>query len=193
MKTFISITASLFLFVLISCAKKSDSDATKVAADSNKATVDTLKKTGAADFSPDTKFAVAIADGGSTEIQLSQLALKNASAKSVKDFAKIMIKDHTGAAGELKATADKKGIALPQNLSDKSQKICDDMAKKTGTDFDKAYMDQMVSDHSDAVSAFQSEAKDGKDADLKAWAGKTLPTIMHHLDMAKAIKDKMKS
>jgi putative membrane protein len=193
MKTFISLTSALFLFVLISCAKKSDTDATKVAADSNKATVDTLKKTGAADFSPDTKFAVAIADGGMTEIQLSQLALKNASSKSVKDFAKIMVKDHTGAAAELKGACDKKGIALPADLSDKSQKICDDMSKKTGTDFDKAYMDQMVSDHQGAVTAFESEAKSGNDADLKAWAGKTLPTIMHHLDMAKAIKEKMKS
>jgi putative membrane protein len=192
MKTFISLTSALCLFVLISCAKKTDQDATKVASDSNKATVDTLKKTGAADFSADTKFAVAIANGGMTEIQLSQMALKNSSSKSVKDFAKIMVKDHSAAADQLKAVAMKKGIALPEKLSDKSQGICDDMSKKSGADFDKAYMAQMVSDHSDAVSAFTDEAKSGNDADIKAWAGTTLPTIMHHLDMAKAVKDKMK-
>jgi putative membrane protein len=154
--------------------------------------VDTLKKTGAPDFSGDTKFAVAIANGGMTEIKLSELALKHGSAKSIKDFAKIMVKDHTAAAEELKATASKKGIALPEKLSDKSQSAYDDMSKKSGADFDKAYIAQMVSDHSDAVSAFDSEAKNGNDADLKAWATKTLPTIMHHLDMAKAIKDKLK-
>ncbi|MEP7235365.1 MAG: DUF4142 domain-containing protein [Ignavibacteriota bacterium] len=191
MKTLLTFTSALFLFVLISCAKKSDTDATKIAMDSNKVTVDTLKKTGAADFSPDAKFAVAIADGGMTEIELSQIALRNASSKSVKDFARMMVKDHSAAAGELKAAAAKKGIALPEKMSDAHQKVCDDMATKKGADFDKAYAAQMVSDHSDAVSAFESEAKSGNDADLKAWAGKLLPTIMHHLDMAKAIKAKM--
>ena len=191
MKTFISLTSALLLFVLISCGKK-EPDAVKEALDSNKATVDTLKKSGAADFSGDTKFAVAIADGSMTEIALSKLALTNASSKSIKDFAKIMVKDHSAAAAALKEAAGKKGIALPEKLSDKSQKVCDDMAKKNGADFDKAYTNQMVSDHKDAVSAFESEAKYGNDADLKSWATKTLPTIMHHLDMAKAIGDKLK-
>jgi putative membrane protein len=188
MKTFISFTSALFLLVLISCAKKSDTDATKIAMDSNKATVDTNKKAGAPDFSAETKFAVNTADGGMLEVQLSQLALTNASSKKVKDFAKIMIKDHTAAGNELKSLAATKGMALPASLGDKNQKIYDDMAKLTGADFDRAYMAQMVTDHNAAVSAFEAQAKDSKDADIKAWAGKTLPTLIHHMDMAKAIK-----
>jgi len=191
MKTFISFTSALFLLALISCGKKTETDPAKVAMDSNKATVDTNKKAGAPDFSAETKFAVAIADGGMLEVKLSELAMKNASSKKVKEFAKIMIKDHTTAGNELKSMAETKGMALPASLGDKNQKIYDDMSKLKGADFDKAYMSQMVSDHKDAVSAFESQAKDSKDADIKAWAGKTLPTIIHHMDMAKAINDKM--
>ena len=87
MKTFISFTSALCLLALVSCAKKSETDATKVAMDSNKALVDTIKKSGAPDFSSEAKFAVKTADYGMFEVQLSQLALKNASSKSVKDFA----------------------------------------------------------------------------------------------------------
>ena len=191
MKTFISLTSALLLFTLISCAKKTETDAAKVAMDSNKAMVDTIKKSGAPDFSAETKFAVKTADYGMLEVQLSQLALKNAASKSVKDFAKNMVKDHTNANNQLMAMASTKGMALPAALGEKNQKTYDDIAKKTGKDFDKAYIDEMVSDHKDAVSDFESQAKDSKDADVKAWAGKTLPTLIHHMDMAKAIKNKM--
>ncbi len=191
MKTFISLTSALALFALVSCGKKTETDAAKVAMDSNKAVVDTIKKSGAPDFTAETKFAVKTADNGMLEVKLSELAAKNAAAKNVKDFAKIMVKDHSAAGKELSAMAAGKGMALPATLGEKNQKTYDDMAKKTGKDFDKAYMDQMVSDHKDAVSDFEGMAKDSKDADVKAWATKTLPALMHHMDMAKAIKDKM--
>ena len=191
MKTFISFTSALFLLALLSCGKKTETDPAKVAMDSNKATVDTNKKAGAPDFTAETKFAVTIADGGMLEVQLSELALKNASSKKIKEFAKIMVKDHTAAGKELQSMAATKGMALPASLGDKNQKIYDDMSKLKGADFDKAYIGQMVSDHNSAVSAFESMAKDSKDADVKAWAGKTLPTLIHHQGMAKAIKDKM--
>lgn len=159
--------------------------------DSNKVMVDTLRKTGAPDFSSEAKFAVKTADYGMFEVKLSQLALKNASSKSVKDFAKNIVEEHTNANNQLMAMAAKKSITLPAALGERNQKVYDDMTKKSGADFDKAYIDEMVSDHKDAVSDFESMAKDSKDADVKAWAGKTLPTLIHHQGMAKAIKDKM--
>ena len=44
----------------------------------------------------------------------------------------------------------------------------------------------MVKDHEKDVAEFEEEAKDGSDADVKAWANKTLPTLKKHLEMAKA-------
>ena len=40
-------------------------------------------------------------------------------------------------------------------------------------------------DHQHDVMAFKREASSGKDADLKAWAARTLPTLEEHLKMAK--------
>jgi uncharacterized protein DUF4142 len=39
-----------------------------------------------------------------------------------------------------------------------------------------------VSAHKDAVDLFERYANGGDNADLKAWAGKTLPALKHHLD-----------
>ncbi len=181
----------LLSVVLSACAKKSETDPAKVAMDSNKVLVDTMKKSGAPDFSAETKFAVKTADNGMLEVQLSEYAAKNATSKKVKDLAKNMVKDHTAANKELMAMAATKNITLPAALGESNQKTYNDITKKTGTDFDKAYVEQIVSGHKDAISDFESQAKDSKDADIKAWAGKTLPALIHHLDMAKTINDKM--
>lgn len=140
----------------------------------------------------DADFAVEAVNGGMTEIAASQLAEKNASSQQVKDYAAMIIKDHTAANDKLKGMAANKNIALPPAMSDKSQKDVNDLAKKTGKDFDKAYINKMVDDHNDAISLFKKEGDNGKDADLKNFAMQTLPTLQQHLDKAKSIKDMLK-
>lgn len=140
----------------------------------------------------DADFAVEAANDGMTEVAVSQLADKNASSQKVKDFATMIIQDHTAANDKLKSIAAAKNIALPPAMSDKSQNDVNDLAKKTGNDFDKAYMNMMVSDHNDAISLFKKEGDNGKDGDLKNFAMSTLPTLQQHLDKAKSIKDMLK-
>ena len=73
-----------------------------------------------------------------------------------------------------------------------AQKTADDLAKKSGKDFDKAYVDAMLDGHKNAVKLFEDASQNCKDADLKAFATKTLPTLKMHLDSIQAIHDSMK-
>ena len=109
---------------------------------------------------------------------------KQAKNAEVKKFATRMVTDHTKANNQLKALAKKKGVTLDAEAPK--------MDKMDDATFDKDYMDHMVKDHEKAVSNFEEEAKDGGDADVKAWAGKTLPTLKKHLEMAKEIQGKLK-
>ncbi|HSC37010.1 MAG TPA: DUF4142 domain-containing protein, partial [Chitinophagaceae bacterium] len=129
-----------------------------------------------ADMKKDASFAVAAADGGMLEVQLGQLAQTNGSSAAIKSFGKEMVADHGKANQELAALAQTKGIVLPTSLSAKHQDTYNDLAAKKGVDFDKAYADLMVSDHKEDIDEFQKEADKGNDPDIKAWAGKTLPT-----------------
>lgn len=140
----------------------------------------------------DAEWAVKVADAGMLEVQLAKLALTNAASSKVKDFAKMMEDDHTKANEELIQAAKQKNISLPAAMSDKCQKKYDELASKKGADFDKAYMSAMVDGHKDVVDEFKKEADKGKDADLKTWATNKLPTIEHHLEMAKTTKDAIK-
>ncbi|HWB26878.1 MAG TPA: DUF4142 domain-containing protein [Chitinophagaceae bacterium] len=138
----------------------------------------------------DGDFVVDAANGGMTEVAASQLAQNNATTDRIKNFANMMVQDHTKAGNELKKLATAKGLTLPAAISDKNQKKIDDLGKKTGAQFDKAYVNLMLNDHKNAVDMFKKEANDAKDSDLKNWATSTLPTLQMHLDSIKAIAGK---
>ncbi|MES2427042.1 MAG: DUF4142 domain-containing protein [Bacteroidota bacterium] len=164
------------------------------AADSVNAVKDTTTtgKTGIAVVPEDAKFAVDATNGGMTEIQLSELAVTRATSAKIKEFAGMMVADHSKAGGELMAVAKIKNITLPDSVNADSKKAIDDLSKKTGKDFDKAYVDKMVADHKATVDMFEDESKKLKDADLKAFVDKTLPTIKGHLEHINMIKSSMK-
>ena len=132
-------------------------------------------------------FMVKVADVGMTEVKLEQMAQDKGTNQRVKNFGSMMVKDHSQAGDELKRLARNKNVTLPATPGDDHQKKIDGLDKKTGKDFDKAYMSAMVGGHQSAVNDFEKNT-DNKDPDVKAWVDKTLPTLKMHLDSAKAIK-----
>ncbi len=48
-------------------------------------------------------------------------------------------------------------------------------------------MQDMVKDHDKDVVAFRHASTAATDADLKAWAAKTLPTLQEHQKLAKSL------
>jgi putative membrane protein len=132
----------------------------------------------------DTKFVKKTAKGGMREVKMAEMAKEQAKSADVKKVAEKIESDHKDANQELMALAEKKGVVLSKN----EPKI-DTMS---GTDFDKEYLAMMVKDHEKNITAFEKEAKDGEDADVKAWAEKTLPTLKEHLKMVQDAQSKMK-
>jgi putative membrane protein len=141
--------------------------------------------------SPDQAFVTEAAQGGLSEVDLGHLAVKQAKSKDVKSFGQHMIDDHSRANDELKQLAAKKKWDLPKDVGAENKATMDRLSKLSGEAFDKAYMSDMVEDHVKDVSAFEKEARSAKDPDLKAWAGKTLPTLRHHLSMAREAASKV--
>jgi putative membrane protein len=133
------------------------------------------------------------AKGGIMEVQMGQMAAKQGSSADVKKFGQMLVTDHKKANDELMSLAKKKGVVIPAKEAKDKGKSEDeqDMAKLTGTEFDKKFIDEAVKDHEKDVDEFQKQADKGDDADLKAWAAKTLPTLQKHLDQAKSIQAKL--
>jgi len=140
----------------------------------------------------DKTFANDAAQAGMAEVNAGNLGLQKASNADVKAFAQRMVTDHTKANDELKQLATTKGLTLPADVNDEQKAAATHLSGLSGAEFDKAYMDHMVSDHEKAVSLFQNESTSGGDPDLKSWAGTTLPTLQDHLKQAKDTKGKLK-
>jgi len=139
----------------------------------------------------DHNFVNEAAIGGMAEVELGNLAKEKASNSDVKSFGERMATDHGKANDELKSWAEQKNVTLPTELDAKHKALRDRLAKLSGEAFDKAYMREMVADHNHDVAAFKRESTSAKDPDLKAWAGKTLPTLEEHQKLAKETNAKV--
>ena len=123
------------------------------------------------------------------ELQSNKLGEERGNAQE-KSFAAMMIKEHTKTSEELKAMVKSGDVKaeLPAQLDSSHQSKLDKLGGYKGDDFTSEFALQQVSAHKDAVNLFEGYAKGGDNPKLKDWAGKTLPALQHHLEMAQALK-----
>lgn len=141
----------------------------------------------AADSHPDASFYKKAAEGGLAEVDLGNLVQQKSNDQAVKDFAAMMVKDHTAANDKLKALADSKNIKLPTHPSVAQKAMKTKLDVEKGKTFDHAYIKGMIADHKKDIKEFQTEANSGQDPEAKAFAAATLPTLQSHLSKIEQI------
>lgn len=173
------------MLVWVSCGE-GRKDGTEVAEEQNEETVNNR-------LEDDAEFAVEAADDGKLEVELGTLAATKASSPEVKQYGQMMVDDHMKANEELKALAQQKNITLPAALGAENQRTYENISTKTGAEFDKEYIDQMVKDHREVIEDFEEQAEEGNDAEIKAWASGKLTTLRHHLEEAERLQQTLKN
>lgn len=126
-----------------------------------------------------------------SEIDMANYAATHATAKGVKDYALMIVKDHTANDKELQTVAKKKGLSTIPTPTTGTKEADDDMSKlkaTKGADFDKAYIDMMVMDHDKDVKEVTNLIATVKDADIKAHLTSTKPVLEKHLADAKKLQ-----
>jgi putative membrane protein len=148
--------------------------------------------TQAAGTSAAARFVVQAAEGGMTEVAKGKLAAQKGAHEGVKQFGQKMVDDHTKVAEELKSIATAKNITVPGDaLKTPMQATMAKLEKLEGAAFDRAYVEDQIRDHEKTIALFEREVKTGKDAELKAFAEKTLPTLKEHLTTVQDLKTKV--
>jgi putative membrane protein len=178
---------SLSAVMLVSCNNnRKTSNTTEKDPDKNAMLVENAKVGAKND---DQGFVQEAANGGLMEVELGRYAEQNASNPRVKNFGAMMVRDHSKANDELKSIAAGKNITLPATMDDNHMNMVNELKKKSGADFDRDYIKEMVDDHEKDVDKFRKQAEDGTDPELKSFASKTLPVLIAHQDSAKSIRD----
>jgi putative membrane protein len=200
----LSLVTLLAATLLWSCGSNTESSTTtdSTAVSTTTTTMDTGMSTTATTTQPastapldkmDKDFVMKAAAGSMMEVELGKAAQQNAENQRVKDFGAMMERDHSKAADELKTMASNRSMMMnADSLMNLHKGHIDMMKKKTGKDFDKAYMSMMLDDHQKDVKEFEKASKMCKDEECKSFAAKSLPVLQTHLDSAKAISKVIK-
>jgi len=150
-------------------------------------------------------FAEKAAVAGNTEVKLGQVAAEHTQNPQVKDFAQMMVRDHSKAGSDLKQAVSRFDVSLPAALDEEHQRLYDRLSKLHGAEFDREYMKAMVDGHMKVKSLLESRVHVQAPADrprgttgggagdtqldmaVDQWASKALPRVEQHLEKAKQV------
>ena len=139
----------------------------------------------------DAAFVNKAATGGVTEVELGRIAAARAARPSVRSFGERIVTDHSRSNAQLVALAQSKGMPLPTALESSQQAMRDRLSALSGPDFDRAYMSEMVRDHTEDIALFERAAQASADLDIKAWAASSLPMLRDHLALARQVNSEV--
>ena len=133
--------------------------------------------------SADKTFIKDATEGSLAEINYAKLALQKSKDQNVREFATKMIKDHEKLIADMKPFAAKLGVKVPSGppLSDHAKYT--ELKMKSGTDFDRAYVEAMVKDHHHDLQDFIDEENKTADPELKAAVSKGEEVVKEHTVM----------
>jgi putative membrane protein len=129
----------------------------------------------------------AAAEGGISEGELGDLAQEKSTDPKVKDFAAMIVKDHSAANQRLQALTSSKQVSLPAGGGAAEMATKTKLEALSADSFDKSYIKSQVKTHEDTVKLLEKENAPGKDTDAKAFAQSILPTVQHHLQAARSL------
>jgi putative membrane protein len=133
--------------------------------------------------SPDAVFITKAADGGGRTVEIAKVGAAKATSTAVKAFAQHLAIDHRVLNAGLVALAKAKDVTLPPAATTAPSEL----ATRSGAAFDKMFLALMVKEHDAAISLFEGESRDGRDADVKEWAAQQLPALRDHLAKARSL------
>lgn len=125
--------------------------------------------------------------GDNAEIQMGQLAAARGGSKEVRDFGKMLSKDHQKAGAQARKLVMKMKMKAPTGVPDAAKEEKAKLQKLKGAEFDKEFAAYMVEDHQKDIAKFQQQAEQGDDPKVKEMAAAQLPTLKKHLAAAQKL------
>ena len=128
--------------------------------------------------------------GNFTEVALGRLADDKASDSAVKDFGKRMVSDHDAMNDQWSKLASKYHLRIMNPGPDygtAGKDAIDRLEKLKGSEFDQAYMIEMIRDHEQDLSEFQRLRYSASDPEVRDLAASGASTIEQHLMLARQV------
>jgi putative membrane protein len=122
---------------------------------------------------------------------LARVMMQRSDNEDVRNYAKMLDKDHTNDLRNAIELMESKGIHQPQNLPEVKHEALTELNKLSGPALDRAFIDTMVQDHQKAVAEYTKEVQSGEDPAVRDYAARTLETLQKHLQKAQELQRKL--
>jgi putative membrane protein len=119
------------------------------------------------------------------EIELGKLAQQRGTSQMVKDFGARLEHDHQKGLEQLREVAKKNDMTMPTSIKREESDLYTKLSRLHGQEFDREFSQHMVQGHGEAISLFESQAKNGQNRDLAKYAEDQLPVLRQHQSIAK--------
>jgi putative membrane protein len=126
------------------------------------------------------------AEASLATVKASGLAISNSKNQQVIQFAKAMIDDHTLLADNLRKLEIDNFVTSNDTINAAHQQVIAALAQKKAAEFDKAYMELLVTQHEQELALFKTAGLN-KNLNVSDFARKAVPSLQAHLDSAKMI------
>ncbi|MEZ0498196.1 DUF4142 domain-containing protein [Sphingomonas sp. IW22] len=122
------------------------------------------------------------------EKQSSQLVLESTKDAKIRQFANMMLKDHTKSTADVKAAAASDRVTLPAPKLEPAQaKMVADLRTASGAARDRMYVQQQRTAHQQALALHSGFARSGDKPALKRAAATIAPVVQHHMEMLQSM------
>lgn len=128
-------------------------------------------------------FVQTAAHGDLFEINAAKVALDKSKSDSVKDFAQMMVDDHTASTEKLKAAVAKSNVkvTIPTSLDKKHSDMLNKLKQSSASSFDQTYLRSQVAAHREMLNVLTNYSQTGDNAELKQFASDASTVVQKHL------------
>jgi putative membrane protein len=121
-------------------------------------------------------------------MELGRMAEERAVTPEVKELARELTREHSDVKDDLWGIAQRKQIELPSDVSNEHRNTLENVSEKSGLDFDKEFVDEVISSHRDKIDDFESLTRDSDDPEIREFAINTLPKLRMQLERAERVE-----
>ena len=127
------------------------------------------------------------------ERAVGRLILEKSQNSHVRNYAQMLVDDHSKALRELVTLMEKKGMGQPSGLPEARSEALDELNNLSGARLNQRFAEMMIQGHEQAIQKFEMEAKSGQDPDVKDYASDVVPVLQKHLDKARELQRHLES
>lgn len=129
-------------------------------------------------------FAEAAAMSDMYEVTAGNIALERGKSDAVREFAQMMIADHTKSAAAMEQAlgGSVEDFSMPASLDTEHQAQVDILQSLQGGAFDREYLTQQMAAHRETLALLKAYGGNGDVAELRQYAQSTIPVVQKHID-----------